>query len=253
MKQISDLDNLNSAIYGVASPALHKDFHSHNIAQLSIPVNGIMYVTAEESLFIVPPGMAIFIPKKTKHSIQKINDGTIIENIYFTDLYKSHIPATTKSFYLSPLAAIVISKICTFNMEEFSGTKVMNLISVLLDELDEKSMISYSLKIPSSPALFKIYKVFVKSIDYFPSLADAANLINVSTRTLLRMFKNELGINFVLWKQQFIFIKALELLIKEKSTSVVAYKLGYNSDSAFITMFKKMSGGKLPSAFFNNK
>lgn len=126
----------------------------------------------------------------------------------------------------------------------------MHLIAVLLDELNEQSVINYSLKIPKSPLLFKIYELFVQSIDYFPSLIKCAEHIHVGSRTLLRMFKHELGVSFVLWKQQFIFIKALELLILEKSTTTVAYKLGYNSDSAFITMFKKMSGGKLPSAFF---
>src|SRR6185437_14737991 len=250
-KQIADLDNMSSGIFGIASPSLIRDFHSHNVSQLSIPVNGVMYVIVEDDLFIIPPGMAVFIPKNVKHCVQKISEQTIIENIFFTDIYKNYLPKAGRSFYLSPLAATVISKICTFSIDEFGSNKVMNLISVLLDELDEKRMLSYSLKIPKSPALFKIYELFACSIDYLPSLTDAAKLVNVSSRTLLRMFKNELGVSFVLWKQQLIFIKALELLMKEKSTTVVAYKLGYNSDSAFITMFKKMSGGKLPSSFFN--
>ncbi|HLX53373.1 MAG TPA: AraC family transcriptional regulator [Aquella sp.] len=252
MKQISDLDNMSTGIFGVASPSLIKDFHSHEVSQLSIPVNGVMNVLVDDNLFIIPPGMAIFIPKNTKHCVQKINDRTIIENIFFTDIYKNYLPKAGRSFYLSPLAAAIISKICTFKIDAFSSKKVINLISVLLDELDQKSMLNYSLKIPKSPPLFKIYKLFVESIDYLPSLTDAAKLINVSSRTLQRMFQNELGISFVLWKQQLTFIKSLELLMQGKSTTVIAYKLGYNSDSAFITMFKKMSGGKLPSTFFNH-
>jgi AraC-like DNA-binding protein len=251
MKQILDLDEMKSGIFGVASISTIRDFHAHKVSQLSIPINGVMYIMVQDSLFIIPPGMAIFIPKNTKHRVYKINPKAVIDNVYFTDIYQNYLPNMAKSFYLSTLAAEVIAKICTFNKNEFNLKKVQHLISVLLDELNENSLLNYSLTIPKHPQLFKIYELFAKSIDYFPSITDAANLINVSNRTLQRLFKDELGVNFVLWKQQFIFIKALELLIKEKSTTIVAYKLGYNSDSAFISMFKKMSGGKLPSSFFN--
>lgn len=250
MKQISDLDNMSSSIFGVASHSTMKDAHSHKVSQLSIPTNGVIYITIDDELFIIPPEMAIFIPKNTKHCIQKVSNHTIIENIYFTDDYKDSLPKITKSFRLSEVANAVASKICTFSKDDFSSKKVMHLISVLLDELNEQSEINYSLKIPQSPPLFKIYELFVQSIDCFPSLIDCAHHLHVGSRTLLRMVKHELGVSFVLWKQQFIFIKALELLMIEKSTTTVAYKLGYNSDSAFITMFKKMSGGRLPSSFF---
>lgn len=251
MKHISDLDNLSSNIFGVASNPTIKDFHSHKIAQLSIPINGIMYIVVDNELFIIPPGMAVFIPEGILHCIKNAKANMIIETIYFTDIYKNYLPNTTKSFYLSELSKAVISKICSFDKAAFNSTKVMHLISVLLDELDEGCKLKYSLKLPTNPKLLKIYELFVKSKDFYPSLLDAAKHVFLSTRTLARLFKNELGVSFVLWKQQFIFIKALELLMLEKSTTAVAYKLGYNSDSAFITMFKKMSGGKLPSSFFN--
>lgn len=250
MKQLADLDNMVSSIFGVASPSTIKDFHAHGISQLSIPINGVMYIIVDDELFIIPPTMAVFIPKNIKHCIQKINAKTVIETIYFTDMYQNHLPHSTQSFYLSELSRIVISKICSINKEDFNNTKVKNLINVLLDELNIGSTQSYSLKIPTHPILLKVYALFATSSDSYPSLIDAAKHVHLSSRTLLRLFKKELGISFVLWKQQFIFIKALELLMTDNSTTTVAYKLGYNSDSAFITMFKKMSGGLLPSSFF---
>ena len=121
---------------------------------------------------------------------------------------------------------------------------------MLLDELSANDGLGYSLAIPTNPILLKVYELFASSKESYPSILDTAEHVCTSTRTLVRLFKQELGIIFILWKQQFIFIKALELLMVEKSTTTVAYKMGYNSDSAFITMFKKMSGGKLPSSFF---
>ncbi len=251
MKQISDLDKIKSGIFGVASTSTTRDFHTHKVSQLSIPINGVMYIMVQDSLFIIPPGMAIFIPKNTKHRVYKVNPKTVIENIYFSDAYQSYLPDLATSFYLSALASQVVTKICTLGQNEFNSKVVRNLISVLLDELNEKSLLNYSLIIPKDPQLFNVYELFVNSIDSFPSLDSAAQAVNFSSRSLQRLFKNELGVSFVVWKQQFMFIKALELLMKEKSTTIVAYKLGYNSDSAFISMFKKMSGGKRPSSFFN--
>ncbi len=252
MKHITDLDNISSNIFGVASHSTTKDFHSHTVAQLSVPTNGVLYIIVENELFIIPPGMAVFIPKNVLHCVKRINAHTIVETVYFTDTYKEYLPHTTKSVYLSELSKVVISKICTFAKDEFTGKKVINLINVLLDEFNESDMLNYSLKIPTNRTLLKIYELFTNSTDSYPSLVDASKYVCLSTRTLVRLFKHELGVSFVLWKQQFIFIKALELLMLDKSTTVVAYKLGYNSDSAFITMFKKMSGGRLPSSFFSN-
>lgn len=252
MKTFTDLnkmDQTDTKIFGVSSTATNKERHSHNVAQLSIPTNGSIYILIEDKLFIVPCGFAVFIPANSPHAIEKINNKTIIDNLYFDSTYDKYLPNIATTLPLSSLSRLIIAKICSFEYEEFNTSKIQNLLNVLFDEFSENIEQNYSLVVPKNKVLYKIYQLFVNSCDLYPSLDECAQHVNISSRTLLRIFKSELNISFIVWKQQFLFIKALALLEKEKSTSTVAYKLGYNSDSAFISMFKKMSGGQTPSLF----
>ncbi len=246
------LKNMAASIFTIASRSNTQDFHQHNVGQLSVPQNGTIYLVANNQLFIIPPSMAIFIPKNIEHCVYKVSKNTIIENIYFKDNFKKFLPQSPQTFSLSLLAKTLISKLCTINDDMLNSPKVINILNVLLDELGEEiNKISYLVQMPHNAGLKKVFALLTHSFDYLPTLIEAANAINVSSRTLQRMIKDDLGISFILWRQQIIFAKALELLYSHNKTSNIAYKLGYNSESSFIAMFKKMSGGKSPSKFFS--
>ena len=112
-------------------------------------------------------------------------------------------------------------------------------------------IIIYNLKIPQEKKLKNILNNIANNdSSHLLTLENCASMINVSPRTLQRIIKQELGGSFILWRSQILFMKSLELLHKHKSTSIVSYLLGYNSESAFISMFKKFSHGNTPSDFY---
>lgn len=249
-EQFTQLENMASSIFAIASHSNISDSHSHKVGQLSVPQNGTMYLIVEDELYIIPPGRAIFIPKNTRHQVYKISKRTIIENVYFTDQYMKLLPQTVGIISLSDLALVLIARLCQLPKSMLSLQKSQQMLNLLLSELDEENdQNSYIVKIPHNGDLCRVFDFLINSIDALPSIDTCAKIINVSPRTLQRMVKRELNISFILWRQQILFVKALELLEYEHSTSQVAYKLGYNSDSAFISMFKKMSGGSPPSRF----
>jgi AraC-like DNA-binding protein len=53
------------------------------------------------------------------------------------------------------------------------------------------------------------------------------------------------------WRQQFRLLEALRLLATEKSVTVVALEVGYDSPSAFIAMFRR-AFGTTPSRYFGD-
>lgn len=231
---------------GFSDYVLKTESHKHDSAQLSYTLEGILYVEIDMHLFIVPPNMAIFIPPNNEHktNMQKVIK---VENIYFNKKYYKLLPDTPQLINISDLAKQVILKICSSNKETTKTFK--NLFMVLLEEINSGFKVDYAIKIPTDPKLLKIYFLFQNYEDGFPSLKEAAECACVNIRTLTRLFIRNTGLNFVTWKQQFIFIRALELLQYHKQVKFVAYKLGYNSESSFVKMFKKMSGGKTPSYF----
>jgi len=75
-----------------------------------------------------------------------------------------------------------------------------------------------------------------------------------SKRTIERRFKIETGMGLGRWRQQLRLLHALRLLANGEPVTAVALESGYQSTSAFISMFKKALGatplryrnGKLP-------
>ena len=243
-----DVDSFDNEVICVDKNISNTEFHMHEKAQLSYTIEGVMYVNIQNYLYIVPPHMAIFIPQGLEHKAL-MHKALKVKGIYFSNKYINGLPKTAQLINLSELSKILITTICSLNPEDLNSRK--NLISVLLDEIKNSDKINYAVKIPKEPRIYKIYKLFQNKTDTaYPSIEESAAHVNTSSKTLTRLFKKDTGLSFILWKQQFIFIKSLELLQKYKRTTIVAYKLGYNSDSAFISMFKRLSGGKLPSYFF---
>jgi AraC-like DNA-binding protein len=72
--------------------------------------------------------------------------------------------------------------------------------------------------------------------------------VGASTRTIARLFRQELGVSFSQWRQQAILARAIPLLSQGRPLSHVARELGYQSQSAFSAMFRR-AFGKSPRAF----
>lgn len=68
----------------------------------------------------------------------------------------------------------------------------------------------------------------------------------MSERNLARLIVKETGLSFRQWRQQLQLIMALQGLVKGDTVQKVAHTLGYDSTTAFITMFKKGLGKRQP-------
>ena len=71
------------------------------------------------------------------------------------------------------------------------------------------------------------------------TLAQWAERVFVSERTLARQFMRETGISFGEWRQRLRFLAAIEQLETQQSIKEIAFYLGYSSPSAFISMFQR--------------
>ncbi len=73
-------------------------------------------------------------------------------------------------------------------------------------------------------------------------LADWADEAGASERTLARLFQKQAGMTFGAWRQRRRLQAAIERLAAGDPVATVALDLGYDSPSAFITMFRKTLG-----------
>jgi len=66
--------------------------------------------------------------------------------------------------------------------------------------------------------------------------------VHTTERTLMRRCQRDLGMTFAEWRQRLRVVRATPLLEAGQTVETIALDLGYGSASAFITMFKKLTG-----------
>jgi AraC-like DNA-binding protein len=74
------------------------------------------------------------------------------------------------------------------------------------------------------------------------SLSELAATFHSTERTLSRRCQRDLGMSFAEWRQRLRVVKAMPRLAAGEKVESIALDLGYASASAFIVMFRRMTG-----------
>lgn len=64
----------------------------------------------------------------------------------------------------------------------------------------------------------------------------------ISVRTVERIFREEVGMDFEAWRRQVRLMKGIESLVRGSSVKEAAFAVGYRQPSAFVAMFRKTLG-----------
>ncbi len=81
-------------------------------------------------------------------------------------------------------------------------------------------------------------------------LAGWAATVNVSGRTLARLFHDQTGVPFGQWRTAARIQAALVLLAQDTPVSLVARRVGYDTTSAFVAAFRRHTG-TTPGSYFS--
>lgn len=117
-----------------------------------------------------------------------------------------------------------------------------HLISVILDQLSTLAEVPLQLCAPRDASAAKAAEILQRDPGETQSLDQLARETGASKRTLERRFRSETGMGPGRWRQQLRLLHALRLLAEGQSVTTVALEVGYQSTSAFISMFKRAMG-----------
>ena len=116
------------------------------------------------------------------------------------------------------------------------------LTKLLLAELPRMPVQELHLPISSEPRLRRIAAALADNPADRSTLAEWADRVALSESSLARLVAKETGLTFGRWRQQLHLIVALRELASGASVQQISADLGYESVTAFITMFKKALG-----------
>lgn len=158
------------------------------------------------------------------------------------------LPERCCSVAVSVLLQALIDRACQLpRLYEPQGADG-RIMSVLLDELVAAPLEQLHLPRPSDPRLLKLTDAMLADPADSASLPQWAARIGMSERSMSRLFRQQTGMSVGRWRRQWHVIAGLQRLTSGLSVQTVAYELGYDSASAFVTMFKK-AVGKPPGRF----
>lgn len=226
---------------------VEQPIHQHRKGQLVLALHGGVTCEVPGAMWMVPPHHAVWIPGGMPHS----NRATGNARIYFLFIEPgaAQMPDECCTFLISPLMRELILYLSTQSPLYDLNGPIARVAEVLLEQLSGASIEQLSLPTSEHPKVRRLAQVLMADPSNRNTLAQWAQEFAMSERTLARLVRREAGLSFGRWRQQLHLIIALHQLAAGESVQRVAGNLGYDSVTAFITMFKKAMG-QSPTQYF---
>ncbi len=222
--------------------------HQHSRSQFLYASSGVMTVKTNRGMWVVPPLRAVWIPANTFHEIE-VSGHLSMRTLYIDPTVFSGPSTECCVIAVTPLLRELILYAITLPQLYPEGEGEERLLTVILDQISSVDMASLELPIPEDQRLKKIYDLLSASPGDNRTLDEWGKIIGATGRTLARHFRRETGMSFGQWRQQVRILEALRRLGMNEPVTTVAIDLGYDSPSAFISMFKKTLG-QTPGRYF---
>jgi AraC-like DNA-binding protein/mannose-6-phosphate isomerase-like protein (cupin superfamily) len=221
--------------------------HAHASDQLIYGISGVMEVTVENTMWLLPPQFALWIPGETRHSIR------MPAAVSMRTLYMRRGLVQGKGcrvMEVAPLLRELILEAVRIADLSMRSNHHRAFVSVLVGEIKRASPVPTALTMPSDARARKLAEWTIESPGGRDKLAAQCRRAGVSTRTLQRVFRREVGADFESWRRQARIMKAIELLAAGRSIKEVAFAVGYRHPTTFVTLFRR-SLGVTPKAWAN--
>ena len=222
--------------------------HAHGKHQLLHALQGVMVVHADAGQWIVPPSRGLWMPAGMTHSLRCIGE-VQMRSLFVQRDAAPRLFDSCQVVGVSPLLRELIRAAVDIVPPSPPGSRDARLLRLLLDELHALPVLPLHLPMPTDPRVLAICRRLQLRPDDTSTLADWAAQAAIDGKTIQRLFAAQTGMTFGRWRQQARLLRALELLAGGDKVIDVALALGYDSPSAFATMFRKHFG-QTPSQFF---
>ncbi|QVN20031.1 AraC family transcriptional regulator [Burkholderia pyrrocinia] len=224
------------------------DAHRHTRAQLVFTTTGIAEVVACRSLWMIPPHRALWIPPDLTHAMRAHGQLEMRTAYVHPRAYPSQYPNRPRLVDVSPLLRELIMRASHFPVDADPRGRDDLVIQLLLAEIAWSP--EQPLRLPSGQdrRLARVCNAILANPADQRTLTQWAHEVGASSRTLARLFNAEIGLSFSQWRQQARISTARPLLASGCSVITVAAELGYETTSAFSTVFRRFTG-MTPSAY----
>ncbi|WP_316803212.1 AraC family transcriptional regulator [Pedobacter nototheniae] len=221
------------------------EVHAHKMGQLIFVEKGLQYLHTENTQYLLPTFHCAWIPPGMVHKTT-----SPLEEVFLRCIFFEHVPDHPffKSINVFNTPAVLREMILFTEqwsrLDEFDETEAafVNALIQILPSTFHNSL-PLVLPVPKNPRLAGIVDFMVENLLEGITVPRIAKQFNVSSRTIERLFKDDIGLTVAGYVKLLKMIKSVELLSAQGAgVKQVAMQVGYNSISTFSNTFFQVLG-----------
>lgn len=227
------------------------DKHRHACGQLYCLTQGLMMVRTESGLFANPPRFVGWIPPHFEHAI--VGPGVVTGwTVFINKACVAGLPDRPALLACSKLLEPLVERLAQWSPEHWSSTQYARMSSVFLDELAVASIQKLSLPLPEDKRLRAIASVLMENPSDPRTGPELALWAGISPRSLTRHWVQAVGMSIAKYRQVARVLNSLDGLARGRDVQQVAWDVGFDSVSAYISAFRG-TFGFTPGQYFTHK
>lgn len=215
--------------------------HSHPEDQLLFASKGVMTLRTKQGVWVVPPMRAVWIPAETPHSVS-MSGQVSMRTLYFLPKLCRTLPEKCFVMNVSALLKELILHACEHSKLNKKTPAERRIVEILIDQLKAVESIPLQLPHPADSRAKRVMETLFANPGDQRTLEKLCKDCGASKRTIQRLFLEETKMTFAKWRQQLRLLHGMQLLASGEKVTAAALEAGYNSTSAFISMFRKQLG-----------
>lgn len=215
--------------------------HAHPRGQLIYASSGVMHITTPAGRWVVPPQQAVWLPPELLHEVQFPGRVTL-HSLFIGSDWAQQLPESCEVLAVSPLLHALVERAHQYGTHYPASGPAQRMMQVLVDEIAAAPRTAIHLPSAGDERLCRAMQQLSANPADNPSLTELAVAAHCSARTLARLFVQETGLTFSQWRRRLLLHTALPRLAAGEPVTQVALELGYQSLSAFISMFRRELG-----------
>ena len=173
-------------------PGMDRPEHCHREAQLLYAQKGVMLVRTSDSVRLIAPFQALWIPAGVRHSISFLAD-TQMRSLYFSDdaLHRlKHLNDRVRVLAATPLIRELFSALFSKKVPPATALLMTNLVLRLVVEAEE---LGAALPIADDEAFGPLQSEILSRRLWSMTMEEASSRLSLSPKTFSRKFNRALG------------------------------------------------------------
>ncbi|MAD45570.1 MAG: AraC family transcriptional regulator [Oceanospirillaceae bacterium] len=215
--------------------------HTHEWGEFVYSYHGVMEVRIAGQHYMAPSQYGLWLPAGIEH--QGLNRYEVSHcSIYVSAPLTRGMPEQPCALQVTQLTRSLLEHLKSHAPVIPYAVPEQRLLQVLVDQLLTADVAGSYLPGSTDSLLSAVLTFLEKNPGNTRPLAELAQQFHTTERTLMRRARRDLGMPLSEWRQRLRTVEAMKQLDAGEKIESIAFDMGYATASAFIAMFKRLTG-----------